>query len=161
MARTAMPYEAVAPAASSDPSIVVGSAPTMRSRNVHGTGYWLGIIVSGEKGTGMVPIEPVHAAARSVSTPYVQPSTVAPDAIKPALFVTNNLFSPVSHPEFRYKFSTIIPARALIPLTKLPGVNSKSRRPSGAEFIIPFPFGYQTWPDSVQWLSDRMRSNQI
>lgn len=158
-----MPYEAVAPAvpASPDAVPVVGTAPTLRSRNVHGTDFDKGIVTIGEKGIKLQPIQPVHAAARSVSMPYVQPSTVAPDAIKPSLFVTFNLYSPVNHTSARYEWSRRLPTPASLPLTKLPGVNHASRRPSAAPFTFPYPLTTADWPSASQWLADRMRDNQV
>lgn len=160
MARQAVPYEAVTPAIEGVPP-VVGTAPTMLTRNVHGTGFFLGLFQIGNKGTRWQPIQPVHAAARSVSTPYVQPSTVAPDAIKPALFVDFNFYSPVNHSGARDAWSKILPVPATPAPTKFPGVNNRSRRPSGAGFTIPYPMQYPEWPDQAQWLVARMQANQI
>lgn len=141
----------------------VGSTPTLHTRTVHGTGYDVGLFVMGELGTLWIPIQAPWAGQglESKVFPNYQPSKVAPNAIKPALLITRNDYSPVSHSEFRARFSAQLPVPASPPNNKLAGVNNASRRASGASFTTPYPMTYPSWPTSSQWLADRMQQNQI
>lgn len=161
MARTAVPYEAVTPAVPGDTAPVVGTAPTLQTRTHFGAGSMEGLMVQGQLGR-WVPIEHPWAGQGLVSPafPHYQPSSVAPDAIKPALLTTNNLLQPVSHAGTRYWFSQFLPTPAQMPLTKLPKQNDNSRRPSGAPFTIPYPLNTTEWPTAAQWLASRMRQSQ-
>jgi hypothetical protein len=156
--RIAQPYEAVAPAARPTNAPVVGSAPTMASRSVHGTGYNDGLEIKGNRGL-RVKMQHPYAGQGLISPafPYYQPSSVAEDAISVPILLTHNALSPVSHPQARYDFSLQVPARASKPSTKLPGINNASRRGGGA-FHFPSPFVATEWPTSSQWLASQVRA---
>lgn len=138
----------------------VGATPTLETRNTHGFEYWKGITVQGELGEKWIPIQKPWPGQGLVSTtfPNWQPSTVAPDAIKPALLITRNDYSPVSHPRARYAFSEQLPVPAAPPNTTYPGVNHASRRASGAPYTTPYPMAYPDWPTSSQWLADQLHN---
>lgn len=157
--RATVPYEVE----TEESEYVVGAMPTKATRSVHGTGFNIGLSFMGEKGTEFIPVQRPYAGQglESKAFPYYQPSRVAPDAIKPALFINFNRYSPVSHPDFRYEFSKTLPAMAQIPLTRMPGVNNANRRPSGSIFTTPFPMSYPDFPTSLEWLSQKMRDNQV
>lgn len=159
--RVSQPYEAVTSEPSSTESPVVGTAPTMASRCVHGNDYWRGISVRGTKAQA-VPIQHPYAGQGLVSPafPLYQPSSVADDEIRPPFLLTTNNYSPVSHASARYDFSLKPVTRAVPASTKLPGVNNTSRRGDGAGFTTPFPLATQQWPTSSEWLGARMRQSQ-
>lgn len=159
--RTALPYEATGPLDIHAETPVVGTAPTTKSRNVHGSGFFRGLFTTGQKGIVLQPIAPVHAGPTTVTHPFAQPSTVAPNGIKAPIFVTFNNYSPVSHTGSRDLWTSVLPAHAEFPRTKLPGVNHSNRRADGAIFTTPYPMNYPAWPTSAQWLADQMREGQI
>lgn len=156
--RIAQPFEAVTPAAKPDNAPVVGSAPTMASRSVHGSGYDIGLEIKGTKALH-TPIQKPWAGQGLVSPafPYYQPSTVADDEIHPPVLLTHNAYSPVSHPEFRFRFSQTIPAPASPPSVKLPTYNRRSRRGGGSRYQYASPFVTSDWPTSSQWLASQVR----
>lgn len=160
MTRIAQPFEAVTPAGRPDAeSPVVGSAPTLATRTVHGEGYDYGIVVIGSR-NHPTPVQKPYAGQglESPVFPYYQPSTVAPDLVGMAFFVTANLYSPVSHAAARDRMTRVMPVPATAPPKKMPGVNNRSRRGGGGAYTYASPFSAQQWPTSSQWLASQINS---
>ena len=84
--------------------------------------------------------------------PNVEPSSVAPNAIRPALFVALNLFSPSGHSN---PLESVIPPPAELASAKLP-LPQEGRRPSG-QFTIPYPLTTPQYPTARQWILDRLK----
>lgn len=155
MARRTQPYLAVEPVGSLPQqgiAPVVGSAPTLSTRRRYGTGAMFGLLFVGNK-RAYVPLQSPWAGqgATYPAFPLAQPSKVAPNAIRPALFVALNLFSPSGHSN---PLSAQVPPPAELPLAKLPTPQA-GRRPSG-NFTIPHPLTTPQYDTSRQWILSRL-----
>lgn len=152
--RRAYPYVALEPVGSlpTSDSPVVGNAPTLATRRIYGTGAMLGLVFFGNK-RAYVPIDKPFAGngAAFPAFPLAEPSTVAPNAIRPALFVALNLYSPSGH---HNPLTNVIPAPAEMASAKLP-LPQAGRRASG-NFTIPYPITTPRYPTAAQFVLDRV-----
>lgn len=154
--RRTQPYTAISQSSPDADTPVVGTAPTMRTRSAHGQAYERGLELFATHGYP-TPIQSPWAGQGLISPafPLYQSSKVAPDAIKPPILVTRNLYSPVSHANARFEFSRIIPTPAAQPSIMLPAGQHRSRR-GGGNHTYPQPFVAESWPTPAQWVQSLM-----
>ena len=133
----------------------VGAPPTQLTRRRYGDQAMIGLVTHGNK-RALVPIQHPYSGqgASFPAFPFFTGSSVAPDSIRPALFVARNLWSPTSH---RNVLKAVIPPPAISPSVQRRPPQTQSGRASGV-FTLSQPAGTTWWPTSAMWLGDRMNN---
>lgn len=128
--------------------------PTMATRRTLGDNPALGGLVFKGGYSQWVPInDPIPGQSVNYPAfPLVQPSQVAPNAIRVNIVAALNRFSPNRHSN---PLTTFEPPKATVPPRKIPRA-AKGRRGTGGHFTIPAPLSNPSWPTSSDWLARRM-----
>jgi hypothetical protein len=128
--------------------------PTIATRRRYGTNALIGIVTQGSL-AAVVPINHASTSAAYPAFPFAQPSSVAPDAIRVALLVARNLFSPNHHstpPSTQQLVLAVPPGQILGSSATVQGKHSwsmpkKQLHGTGGWYTLPHPPNFPNWPD--------------
>jgi hypothetical protein len=165
----------IGPTSSYVPQSVSSGRTPMRAsesfpRSHFGTGALVGLRTTGSLAMWVPINRPAPASSPVNGFPLVVPSRVAPNAIRVAVMVAQNFFSPSSHPMPGGTLSKTPPKH--FTNTQTPGnmrlygaqppINWRmpakvGQRPSG-RFSIPNPQTTPYWPTSSEWLASKLNA---